>query len=291
MKFNQNCALPIYIPVLCSEKRLRNDLVSRIPIWFLVVHPECFDFVGSSSSASWRLSSSIQDSAFISAIKQTAKDNAIWVSLGGMHRRPSAGSPTKTTTAPTEPDDATGKVFNSHVVIDDCGEIRSIYDKLHLFSVDIQGGPSLDEHRFSLPGSVYVRWGEVIERCCVYDCRYDAGFSVRMVSPNFASRGSIILCIAEATLSEWSNLSWSTPTKRGGGRSWLLKRFIKWSQQFYDRPSWLTRHGTYSPVVLPRGKYEFPRASIHAWNLLLNQHHSYPIRRPSHVLQQYPNEW
>merc|ERR1712142_1461331 len=88
--------------------------------------PECFDFVGLSAADSWRLSSSLEDSNFVASVRQTAKDNAIWVSLGGMHRRPNGA------------DVSLEKVFNSHVVVDDVGEIRSVYDKLHLFSVDIQ---------------------------------------------------------------------------------------------------------------------------------------------------------
>ena len=103
---------------------------------------ECFDFVGLSAADSWRLSSSLEDSNFVASVRQTAKDNAIWVSLGGMHRRP------------TGVEASLEKVFNSHVVVDDVGEIRSVYDKLHLFSVDIQGGPTLDENRFSIPGDI-----------------------------------------------------------------------------------------------------------------------------------------
>lgn len=107
--------------------------------------PECFDFVGSSSSASWELSSTMEKSEFLSAIRSTAKANGIWVSLGGMHRRPSPSAGNE--------DAPLRKVFNSHIIIDCSGEIRSIYDKLHLFSVNIEGGPRLDENSFSIPGS------------------------------------------------------------------------------------------------------------------------------------------
>ena len=88
----------------------------------------------------------MEKSEFLSAIRSTAKANGIWVSLGGMHRRPSPSAGNE--------DAPLRKVFNSHIIIDCSGEIRSIYDKLHLFSVNIEGGPRLDENSFSIPGEL-----------------------------------------------------------------------------------------------------------------------------------------
>ena len=81
-----------------------------------------------------------------------------------MHRRPIPTGPSgKTEQGGAGIDGASNdelrgsrKVFNSHIVIDGRGEIRSIYDKLHLFSVDIEGGPKLDENSFSVPGELPV---------------------------------------------------------------------------------------------------------------------------------------
>jgi len=101
--------------------------------------PECFDFVGESREDSYRLASTLNESQFLSAICEAAKENKIWVSLGGMHRQPKTAFCQK-------------KVFNSHIMVDEQGQVRSVYDKLHLFSVDIADGPKLDENSFSMPG-------------------------------------------------------------------------------------------------------------------------------------------
>jgi predicted amidohydrolase len=59
---------------------------------------------------------------FLERYQQVAKDNQIWVSLGGFPI--SSG--------------ADGRIHNTHIILDDQGHIRARYQKAHLFSVDIK---------------------------------------------------------------------------------------------------------------------------------------------------------
>lgn len=66
-----------------------------------------------------------------------ARDNDIWLSLGGFQHRP----------APSD------KPRNTHVVIDSNGVIRGSYDKLHLFDVELPAqGVSLRESASTAAG-------------------------------------------------------------------------------------------------------------------------------------------
>lgn len=72
---------------------------------------------------------------------------AMWISYGGF---------------PERIDDK--KIYNSHIIVDDNGEIREVYRKIHLFDIDIPGGPKLKE-------STYVMPGKEIKTCDFSDIR------------------------------------------------------------------------------------------------------------------------
>ena len=48
------------------------------------------------------------------------------------------------------PDDK--RVHNSHVIVNDSGDIVEVYRKIHLFDVDIKDGPRLKENEGAIPG-------------------------------------------------------------------------------------------------------------------------------------------
>lgn len=56
-----------------------------------------------------------------------AKKSGVWLSLGGFHEK-LLGEQGK------------HKIGNTHCVIDDSGEIRATYRKIHMFDVDYDGG-------------------------------------------------------------------------------------------------------------------------------------------------------
>ena len=51
----------------------------------------------------------------------------------------------------TGPDAA--HLYNSHLILDSRGNIAASYRKIHLFDVDVPGGPVLLESRSTAPGS------------------------------------------------------------------------------------------------------------------------------------------
>ncbi len=67
-----------------------------------------------------------------------AKRLGLWMSLGGFHER----------------SDVEGKVFNSHLILNEHGEIVSVYRKIHMFKVSIAHGPNLDENKSTKAGDV-----------------------------------------------------------------------------------------------------------------------------------------
>ena len=78
-----------------------------------------------------RAASSIREEGedvVLAACRAAARDNGLWVHLGSLAVRSSAG-----------------KVANRAFVIDDQGEVRARYDKIHLFDVDLSTGESWRE--------------------------------------------------------------------------------------------------------------------------------------------------
>ena len=88
----------------------------------MVFLPECVDFVGEKKDQAFELAEPL-DGPLMDKYKALAADSSIWLSLGSLHVR--------------DPDPATKKIHNTHVVIDDQGCVAATYDKVHLFDVDI----------------------------------------------------------------------------------------------------------------------------------------------------------
>lgn len=93
----------------------------------MIFLPEAADFISKSKEETTELTTSIDDSEFVSGLQEAAKDDNIWVSVG-VH---------ETT--------QTSKIFNTHLVINGQGNVVSKYRKIHLFDVDIKDGPRLME--------------------------------------------------------------------------------------------------------------------------------------------------
>nr|XP_023030185.1 nitrilase and fragile histidine triad fusion protein NitFhit [Leptinotarsa decemlineata] len=85
----------------------------------MVFLPEASDYMASDKNESKSLSESL-DGPLMKAYKEIAAQNKIWLSIGGFHEKI---------------DDNT--IYNSHIIIDDVGEIKTIYRKVHLFDVTI----------------------------------------------------------------------------------------------------------------------------------------------------------
>lgn len=126
----------------------------------MVFFPECFDYVGRSREENEELAMD-ENSEYIGRYRNCAREYGLWLSLGGFHQKDRAGA---------------RKPFNTHLIVDDNGETRGIYRKLHLFDLDIPGKVRLMESEFSSSGNkiakpVFTPVGKVAMSIC-YDLRF-----------------------------------------------------------------------------------------------------------------------
>ncbi len=96
----------------------------------------------------------------LAAVRATARDNRVWVHLGSLALA------------------VGGDLFaNRGFLIDDSGEIRARYDKIHLFDVQLPGGESYRESAAYSPGEnavvVQTPWAGLGLTIC-YDLRFPA---------------------------------------------------------------------------------------------------------------------
>ncbi|CAM9162998.1 unnamed protein product [Ectocarpus sp. 12 AP-2014] len=125
--------------------------------------PECFNFIGEH----WREAVEAAEPLTGPSMNRycsLAREHGMWLSLGGFQERvPPESVSAARHTAPTEEaqesrqpvpaaESHRSKVFNTHVVISENGDIRAAYRKIHLFDVDIPSGPVLMESRYTQAG-------------------------------------------------------------------------------------------------------------------------------------------
>ncbi|CAH1997572.1 unnamed protein product [Acanthoscelides obtectus] len=81
--------------------------------------PEASDFIASNKKEARELAESINGD-LMNDYKLIAKNNSMWLSIGGFHEKVDEDT-----------------IYNSHILLDSSGEIKSIYRKIHLFDVAI----------------------------------------------------------------------------------------------------------------------------------------------------------
>lgn len=89
--------------------------------------PEASDYIASSAEESVSLARSVDDSVFVQGLQAASKAADIAINVG-IH----------------EPGEAGKKLKNTSIWIEQ-GQITQRYQKIHLFDVDIAGGPVLKE--------------------------------------------------------------------------------------------------------------------------------------------------
>lgn len=142
----------------------------------MIFLPECFDFIGTTKQETIEAAEPL-DGPTISKYRELAKKSKVWLSLGGFHQR--------------HPDPNVKKILNAHIVLDDTGELRSIYHKIHLFNLEIPGVVRLLESESylagdRLPSPVDTPAGKVGLGIC-----YDLRFAEMAIS--YAKAGAHIL--------------------------------------------------------------------------------------------------
>ncbi|GMP68755.1 hypothetical protein CsSME_00028266 [Camellia sinensis var. sinensis] len=101
----------------------------------MVCFPESFSYVGFNDVNTVKIGEPL-DGPIMKGYCSLARESKLWLSLGGFQERGS--------------DDE--HLRNTHVLIDDVGNIRSTYSKIHMFDVDIPGGAVYKESGFTEPG-------------------------------------------------------------------------------------------------------------------------------------------
>lgn len=118
------------------------------------------------------------DDLVLRAVRAAAAEHRIWVQLGSLAIRRAAG-----------------KLANRSFVIDDTGAVRTSYDKMHLFDVDLPRGESWRESARYAPGDFAVvtdtPFGRLGLSIC-YDLRFPALYA------ELAAAGATLLSVPAA---------------------------------------------------------------------------------------------
>jgi predicted amidohydrolase len=84
--------------------------------------------------------------SLLDGLRTIARESGLWISAGGMH----------VAVDPADAESSCGRVYNTHVVLDNQGEVQGIYRKIHLFDVSIPGKVNLRESATTAPGKELV---------------------------------------------------------------------------------------------------------------------------------------
>lgn len=91
--------------------------------------PEASDYISHSAAETISLVRSTRTSPYVLGLQKLAKDNKLAINAG-IH----------------EPgDEGEGKIKNTSIWIDESGELKHRYQKLHLFDMDLKNGPRARE--------------------------------------------------------------------------------------------------------------------------------------------------
>ncbi|KAI9252834.1 nitrilase, putative [Phascolomyces articulosus] len=147
--------------IITRNASICNELIERAASQGAkaVFFPEASDFIAESTAQSVQLTTNLNESPFVKSLQDSARDKRIWVSVGVHEKSPSPS-----------------KIYNSHLLIDDQGNIVSVYRKIHLFDVDIKNGPRLMESDSTNGGNaildpIVTPIGNVAQQTC-YDLRF-----------------------------------------------------------------------------------------------------------------------
>lgn len=128
-------------------------------------------------------------------------EKEIWISYGGFHEKINDE-----------------KVYNTHLIVDDQGEIRSIYRKIHLFDVKVENGPSICESAITESGNevkifklnddviLGLRYQDFFFRLIFYSTCYDIRFPY--LYSMLRKKGANILLVPSAFTEHTGKAHW-----------------------------------------------------------------------------------
>ncbi|EPS73833.1 hypothetical protein M569_00922, partial [Genlisea aurea] len=120
--------------------------------------PENFSYVGAKTGDSLAIAEPLHG-PIMKKYCSLARESQIWLSLGGFQQKGSDDS----------------HLCNTHVIVDDAGNIRGTYQKMHLFDVDVPGGAIYKESNFTEAGKDVVAVDSPLGRLGLTVC-YDLRF-------------------------------------------------------------------------------------------------------------------
>ncbi|KAL3834066.1 hypothetical protein ACJIZ3_008802 [Penstemon smallii] len=147
----------------------------------LICFPENFSYVGAKSGDSLTIAEPL-DGPIMKGYCSLARESNIWLSLGGFQEKGSDDS----------------HLCNTHVLIDDVGNVRSTYRKMHLFDVDVPGGAVYKESSFTEAGRDVVAVDSPFGRLGLTVC-YDLRFPELYQQLRFHHDAQVLLVPAAFT--------------------------------------------------------------------------------------------
>lgn len=143
----------------------------------LLCLPECFAFMGQSDGDTRKVMEPL-DGPLFTRVRAIAQDHGLWISFGGFPEKVDAEHN-----------------HNAHVIVDDQGEVRAIYRKLHLFDVTLPNGTTYKESACTAPGKELVVTDSPVGSLGLSIC-YDLRFPELYLA--LAARGARVLLVPAA---------------------------------------------------------------------------------------------
>jgi predicted amidohydrolase len=163
---DKRASLRIGIAQMCSARTQAENLATVTELAAeakgqgaeMLALPEVASMMNADRAAAKALVVDAKDDVFINGCRDLAAKHGLWLHTGSTPVR--------------APD---GRFFNHSTLIDDAGEIRATYDKIHLFDINIEGKVVFTESKAFAPGDAAVvvdtPWGLMGLSIC-YDLRF-----------------------------------------------------------------------------------------------------------------------
>lgn len=161
----------------------------------LVAFPECFSFIGAKAGEAQAAAEPLEGPT-IERYRNLAREHSVWLSLGGFQELPSSSE---------DPSSSSGKIFNTHVIVDAGGDIRAAYRKIHLFDAPFVG---LVESRQAIPGKEVISCESPVGTLGVTVC-YDVRFPQLYQRLRF-DLGCEVILVPSAFSMETGEAHWET---------------------------------------------------------------------------------
>ncbi|GAM22250.1 hypothetical protein SAMD00019534_054250, partial [Acytostelium subglobosum LB1] len=156
--------------------------------------PENFAFMsGGVNQFESRENAEPLDGPTMTRYAQLAKQHKMWLSLGGFHQR-----------IESDPD----FIHNTHVIINDQGDIVTTYNKIHLYDVNIPSkGITFNESKVVRPGDKLVLCDSPVGKLGLTVC-YDVRFPELYIS--LRKMGAQVLLVPAAFMKKTGEAHWKT---------------------------------------------------------------------------------